>query len=126
MSTPNLTSFPAAGRLPDTAPSVDHPRAERRLEGCPTRETWMLYSNPGSGIEAGIWQCEPGRWRIAFPAGEDEYFHVLSGRVAITSLTGERREYGPGDACVIPAGFEGDFHVLETVRKQFVLVTRAA
>jgi uncharacterized protein len=29
---------------------------------------------------------------------------------------------GPGQGAVIPPGFEGEFEVLEAVRKQFVLV----
>ena len=62
----------------------------------------------------------------AFPAGKEEFFHVISGRLRMTSLAGEAREFGPGDACVIPAGFEGVFEVLEPVRKHFVVIDRNA
>jgi len=53
-------------------------------------------------------------------------FHVISGRLRITSHAGDAREFGPGDACVIPAGFEGVFEVLEPVRKHFVVIDRNA
>lgn len=51
---------------------------------------------------------------------------MISGRLRITSHAGDAREFGPGDACVIPAGFEGVFEVLEPVRKHFVVIDRNA
>lgn len=101
------------------APTLDRPRPDRLVAGNPLRQTWLLHeAGPAS---AGVWACEPGRWRIAFPATRQEVFHVLSGRVRLHGPAGVT-DIGPGQGAVIPPGFEGEFEVLEAVRKQFVLV----
>jgi uncharacterized cupin superfamily protein len=68
------------------APEVDHPREDRRLEGNPLRTTWNHFTNASGEMNAGIWACEKGSWRIAFALNKDEYFCVLEGRAA-ASLT---------------------------------------
>lgn len=118
---PALTDFRA-----DPAPTHDRPRPDRLVEGNPDRTTWTHYSAAAGDFDCGIWACEPGAWRIAFPAGKEEFFHVISGRLRITDHAGVTREFGPGDACVIPAGFEGVFEVIEPVRKHFVVLERNA
>ena len=105
-------------------PAVDQPRVDRREVGAPRRETWTLYESGPAGVSAGVWTCEPGRWRIAFGPGQHEYFHLLQGRVRLHDVQGGFTELGPGQAAVIPAGFEGSFEVLEPVRKHFVVVGR--
>ena len=116
---PVLTRF----AQPDSEPDFDRPRPDRLVNGNPLRSTWNLYEK--SGVSAGIWACEPGAWRIAFADNKDEYFHVLEGRIRITDDQGLAREFGPGDACVIPCGFTGLFEVLEAVRKHYVVIERA-
>lgn len=109
---------------PDTAPEIDHPREERREVGNPERRTWMLYEAPEAGMYAGIWECEPGRWRIQMDPNEHEYFVVLSGRCRLHEPDGRFTEAGPGEALVIPPAFAGSFEVLETLRKHFVIVVK--
>ncbi len=104
---------------------LDQPRETRREAGAPWRRTWTLHESPDGVFSAGIWECEVGRWRIEFPPGEDEYFHVLSGRARLHGPQGSVTDIGPGEAAVIPGGFQGSFEVLEPVRKHFVVVTRA-
>ena len=67
---------------------------------------------------------EPGAWRIAFHEGRHEFFQVLSGRLRIVDAAGNGREFGPGDAGIIPAGFIGTFEVLERVRKRYAMIDR--
>ncbi|HEX4878269.1 MAG TPA: cupin domain-containing protein [Limnobacter sp.] len=116
-----LTSFALTN---NTKPGLDQPRPDRLVHGNPHRSTWNHYEN--RGVSAGLWACEVGAWRIEFAPGKDEFFHVLEGRICITSEEGEAREFGPGDACVIPAGFKGVFEVLEPVKKHYVFIDRAA
>ncbi|MFC3532203.1 cupin domain-containing protein [Vogesella facilis] len=108
------------------APAIDYPRPERLLEGKPRRETWNAFDSRDGAVAAGIWACETGAWRIAFAAGKDEFFCVISGRVQLSNEAGETWEFGPGEAAVIPAGFRGVFRVLEAVRKYYVIVERLA
>lgn len=115
-----LTHFPTS----DTPAVFDHPRPDRLEEGNPLRTTWNHYEH--QGVSAGVWACEPGAWRIAFAEGKDEFFHVLQGRLQIIDSQGQVKEFGPGDAGVIPAGFIGVFKVLEEVRKHYVIIDREA
>ncbi|HEY6093710.1 MAG TPA: cupin domain-containing protein [Gallionellaceae bacterium] len=107
-----------------SAPAYDHPRAERLLSGNPLRTTWEHYCNPSGEIFSGVWACEVGAWRILFDEHSDEYFHVLEGRIRITDSDGQACEFGPGDACIIPAGFSGTFEVLQPVKKHYVMIKR--
>lgn len=109
---------------PSSVPAIDHPREDRREVGCPTRQTWTLYESGPQGVSAGIWTCEPGRWRIVFAPDKHEYFFVLQGRLRLHDNDGGVTEVVAGQGAVIPAGFEGAFEVLEPVRKHFVVVER--
>lgn len=125
-----IPAQPTAIRLIDfrgkPSPTHDRPRPDRLLQGNPDRTTWTHYSAEHGDFDCGIWACEPGAWRIAFPAGKEEFFHVLEGRLRITDAAGHASEFGPGDACVIPAGFTGVFEVIEPVRKHFVVLDRGS
>jgi hypothetical protein len=101
-------------------PVLDQPREDRRVQGAPLRRTW--WAHEAQGVSSGIWSCEPGRWRIAFAPNKQEFFHVLEGRVRLHDASGRFDDIGPGEAAMIPPGFEGEFEVLEPVRKHFVVV----
>lgn len=111
---------------PATEPELDRPRPERLEAGNPLRRTWTLYEAPQGDLSAGIWACEPGRWRIVFPEGEDEYFFVLEGVARLHDAQGGFTEFRAGQGGVIPGGFVGAFEVVEPLRKHFVVVDRAA
>jgi uncharacterized cupin superfamily protein len=105
-----------------TSPEFDRPRQDRLVSGNPNRTTLNHYES--SGVSAGLWECEVGSWRIAFAEDKDEFFHVIEGRIRITDADGITKEFGPGDACVIPGGFTGIFEVLEQVKKHYVFIER--
>lgn len=105
-------------------PVHDHPRPDRLVHGNPLRSTWNHYTDAAGELSVGIWACEPGAWNIAFPPGKDEFFCVISGRLRLLDASGNAREFGAGDACIIPAGFIGTFEVLEAVRKYYVVLER--
>ena len=111
----------------DTLPPValDQPAAERCIGTPPQRSTWSVYQGDGGAVDCGVWACEPGAWRIAFHGNRHEFFHVLEGHLRITDADGTAKEFGPGDACVIPAGFKGVFEVLTPVRKYYVMMDRS-
>ena len=103
---------------------IDHPRPDRLEIGDPRRETWALYETADGAMSAGIWACEVGRWRIAFPPDKHEYFFVLEGHVRLHDAAGVAVDVRPGQGAVIPGGFEGAFEVLAPVRKHFVVVEK--
>jgi len=108
----------------NTAPDIDHPQPERRIAGNPKRTTWNHYTNDSGEVFAGEWSCEVGSWRIEFGPREDEFFHIVKGRVRITDDAGHAVEVGPGESLVIPSGFRGTFDVLEPVHKHYMIVER--
>lgn len=122
-----MSSSPTIVRFdqPTTEPVLDHPRPDRLEAGNPLRRTWSMYEAPQGDLSAGIWACEAGRWRIAFPEGKDEYFFVLEGVVRVHDTAGGFTEFQAGQGGVIPGGFIGAFEVVEPVRKHFVVVDRA-
>jgi len=109
---------------PLPTPVEDRPAAERAIGAPPLRRTWEVHADAAAGLSIGEWACAPGAWRIAFHPGRHEFFQVLSGRLRIVDETGDGREFGPGDAGIIPAGFRGRFEVLEAVRKRYAMVDR--
>lgn len=101
-------------------PALDRPRPDRLEAGDPQRWTWLLHE--AGPMSAGVWACEVGRWRIAFPPHKQEYFFVLEGHVRLHDRHGQAVDVVAGQGAVIPPGFEGAFEVVHPVRKQFVVV----
>lgn len=102
-------------------PEYDRPRQNRLLEGNPLRTTWSHYQSSNGEFSCGVWQCEPGSWKIEFAPNKEEFFCVIEGRVRLHQLDGGVIEIAAGEAAVIPAGFRGWFEVLESVRKYYVI-----
>lgn len=102
-------------------------RSERRLadlpdrvvEGDPHHVTEMRHSSPDRALIAGTWTSTPGKWH-AF-ADRDEFCHLLSGHIELISEDGTVQEFRAGDSFLIPNGFRGYWHVLETTTKHFVI-----
>jgi uncharacterized cupin superfamily protein len=107
-------------RTAGAAPTLDRPRPERLEAGNPQRWTWLLHE--AGPMSAGVWACEVGRWRIAFPPTKQEYFFVLEGLERLHGADGTVVDVAAGQGAVIPPGFEGAFEVVRPVRKQFVVV----
>ena len=91
----------------------------RVLAGAPVATTANHYADPGSRFFAGVWSSDRGRWRIRYT--EHEFCHLIAGRVRLTSEDGGTWEFGPGDAWVIPAGFDGTWETLEPARKHYAI-----
>ncbi|WP_217702974.1 cupin domain-containing protein [Microbacterium tenebrionis] len=67
----------------------------------------------------GLWHGEPGSvssdsWPYT------EFCVMIEGRVAVVDAEGGRREFGAGDAFVVPRGFRGTWETIEPSRKYFV------
>ncbi|UOR01942.1 cupin domain-containing protein [Leucobacter allii] len=73
----------------------------------------------GTQSVAGYWEGEPGWVRIdVWPY--TEICVMIAGRVAIEDAEGALREFGAGEAFLVPAGFSGRWHTLETSQKYFI------
>ncbi|GIT88061.1 MULTISPECIES: cupin domain-containing protein [Roseobacter] len=92
---------------------------DRVVEGDPHHETQMRFKSLDGTMLAGTWTSTPGKW-IAF-ADRDEFCVLLSGHIKLISDDGTEQEFRAGDSFVIPNGFRGFWHVLETTTKHFVI-----
>jgi uncharacterized cupin superfamily protein len=72
------------------------------------------------GVETGIWECTPGRWRRQIVS--QEFCHFIQGRCTFTPDGGEPLEITAGDALMLPANSTGIWDIQETVRKTYVLI----
>lgn len=113
MTLPTLIDF--SGDLAE-ATTIDPTRVEA---GAPIASLDHRYSDPSGQFHSGRWGSTPGRWRIDY--SEHEFCHLIEGRVRLTSADGIVREFGAGDAFVIPAGFKGTWETLATCRKHYAI-----
>ncbi|MGG2397866.1 cupin domain-containing protein [Pseudomonas sp. SH1-B] len=72
------------------------------------------------GVETGVWECTPGRWRRQIV--QQEFCHFIAGRCTFTPDGGETMEIAAGDALMMPANTLGIWDIQETVRKTYVLI----
>ena len=93
--------------------------ADRCVRGQPIQRTWHHFTSDDEKLFAGLWEAEPGCWRISYT--ETEFCQVLSGRSTLRDTDGAEHELAAGDNFVIPAGFEGEWEVLETTKKIYVI-----
>ena len=76
-------------------------------------------NNPApNGNDSGA--CE----RTSWIAGSTEFCHFLSGKVEMTHPDGTVQVFGPGDAITLPQGWKGIWHVVEHVRKIYVITLK--
>jgi uncharacterized protein len=98
-------------------PSRYRPDADRIISGNPVQTAWNLFTSADGRFSSGIWECQPGKWRVVF--SESEFCHWLAGVVEVTGDDGSVRTYRAGDAFVMPAGFTGIWDVQEPSKKYY-------
>jgi hypothetical protein len=93
--------------------------AEKCVKGQPQQRTWHHFTNADGKFFAGLWEAEPGCWEVSYT--EDEFCQILAGRSVLRDASGRERIVQAGDHFVIPAGFAGQWEVLETTKKIYVI-----
>ena len=93
--------------------------AEKCITGQPLQRSWHQFTSSDEKSFCGTWEAEPGCWNISYT--ENEYCHILAGQSILRDHEGNERKLRPGDQFVIPAGFSGQWEVLETTRKIYVI-----
>ena len=100
---------------------LDH---DKLINGNPLQTLWMHYTDESAQFFAGIWQSEPGKWRIHYT--EEEYCCISAGVSVVTDEAGNSTSLKPGDEFIIPKGFVGTWEVIETTTKRFVIYEKNA
>ncbi|WP_209425316.1 cupin domain-containing protein [Pararhodobacter sp. SW119] len=98
-------------------PETSAPAPERLIAGEPVFTSWDIEE--ADGLYAGIWQSTPGKWRVEYE--EWEYCRILSGHSILTADSGAAQHLRAGDAIIIRPGFRGNWEVVETTRKDYVI-----
>ncbi|MGF0313363.1 cupin domain-containing protein [Rhodococcus sp. IEGM1428] len=80
---------------------------------------WRAFGSSDQGFFGGGWEGEPGTLRCD-PYPYDEVCIMISGRVALIDLDGNRREFGSGQAFFVPKEFRGTWETIEPSKKFFV------
>lgn len=98
---------------------ASEPAADRLLAGKPRLEVRNFFADPGQQFFCGRWSATRGKWRVRY--SENELCVMTAGKVVLESASGERSAFGPGDAFVVPAGFEGTWEVVEDCSKIYAI-----
>jgi hypothetical protein len=112
----DLSTYQALAGM-DLGPRAPKPTS---IEGDQVEASLTLASHNGGQVEIGIWECTPGRF-TADRTRSAEFCHFISGRVEMTHADGRKQVLGPGDALDLPLGWTGEWRVIETVRKLYVI-----
>lgn len=95
------------------------PQEDRILHGEPAHRASNAFTDASGQFFCGRWTSSPGKWRVRYT--ESELCVITAGRVTIESTAGERQSFSPGDAFVVPAGFEGTWTVHEECTKFYAI-----
>ncbi len=98
-------------------PQVYRPPADRIIAGDPVQTAWNVFASPDERFNSGIWECQPGKWRVVF--SESEFCQLSKGVLIVVGDDGSTTTFRAGDAFVTPAGFTGTWEVVETARKVY-------
>jgi uncharacterized cupin superfamily protein len=101
----------------DLGPMAPKPTS---IEGNQTEAAVTLASHAGGQVEIGVWECTPGRF-TADRSSSAEFCHFIFGQVEMTHADGRKQVLGAGDAIDLPLGWKGEWRVIETVRKLYVI-----
>jgi uncharacterized cupin superfamily protein len=118
MATPAIVDFRRNIKGEESAPAAD-----RVVKGEPKTVVKNYFSDPSGQFYAGTWASSVGKWKVEY--SENEFCHLLEGRVVITSEEGKRWQFNAGDAWVIPSGFRGTWETVEPARKRYAVFEAA-
>jgi len=93
--------------------------AEKCTKGQPVQRTWHHFTSPDEKFFAGFWEAEPGCWKVNYT--ENEFCQIVHGRSILRDGEGRERELKAGDNFTIPSGFSGEWEVVETTKKIYVI-----
>ena len=102
--------------------TVPHELIKAGIAGHAVKEintvTLNHYTDPTAQFFAGIWQSSVGAKTVNYT--EEEVCVILEGRVRLSDVEGNAKEFDAGSTFVIPAGFKGIWETLEAVKKIYV------
>ncbi len=96
------------------------PDPERPASLGPGEAEMSLAEFTEGPLESGVWTCGVGSWdETDTPA--DEIMVLLEGKVRLVGADGVVTEAGAGELLHVPAGWSGQWNVIEPIRKVWVM-----
>ena len=89
------------------------------LAGSPQQWTEHFFTNKKENFFCGIWASDAGKWSLTY--SEDEFCYIIEGEAVITDSEGGSERVVAGDAFCIPAGFEGTWETIGSVKKFYAI-----
>lgn len=86
--------------------------------GEPVESSKVLFED--AFVEAGVWECTPG----TFPSRRDgfrEAVTIIKGSGSLRDADGNETPFVAGSALAIPEGWSGEWDIVETTRKVYVV-----
>ena len=96
-----------------------YPTPEDRLVTGNPEQNNTLHFSADARFFVGEWGAEIGCWKVSYT--ENEYFHVLSGKSILRDTEGNELIVVAGDKICVPAGFEGEWEVIEPTQKIYAI-----
>lgn len=85
---------------------------------------WRGAAGESRQYIAGWWEGKVGA--VDFPeTAADEAVWLTGGRIALTDVEGNRKEFAAGQGYLLPAGFAGRWETLEDAKKFYVVLEKA-
>ena len=92
---------------------------EKVLSGMPQQLTEHFFTNAKENFFCGVWSSDAGKWTLTY--SEDEFCYIIGGEAIITDAEGNSEKVVTGDAFCIPAGFEGTWETIGSVKKFYAI-----
>jgi uncharacterized cupin superfamily protein len=117
MGVDDIRAISKEAGTPYVPPPTDYEiRSEQWVES-----EYHCFRDPSDRVLCAFWEGEPGTVHLG-PWPYDEVCVIASGRVALIDEAGGRREFGAGDAFVVPRSFSGSWETIEPSRKVFIAI----
>lgn len=113
---------PLLFRAADTPAERGGPDAARVLSGNPLSETRNHYTDASGQFFSGEWSADVGAWQVNYAEHEEEFCLLLEGWVTLTDLDGQQHLLKPGDAFIVPGGYQGVWENHTPVRKLYAIM----
>jgi uncharacterized cupin superfamily protein len=93
----------------------------RLAPGSPMPEQFArnLFSDAGGRFHTGIWRSSRGAWRVSYT--ENELCVLTKGCVRLSDDDGNSWTFRPGDAFLVPSGFQGLWETIEPAQKFYAI-----
>ena len=91
---------------------------EKCTQGRPVQTFHKQFESADRLFSVGIWESSVGSFTVNFTG--HEFASLLEGRIMIEDEHGSQVMFLPGMQLVFPAGYKGEWNVLEPSRKSYV------